>query len=146
MTLTDAAENDLLLLLFTNIDWANIGDVPGLQNSVVAGSFYISLHTADPGETGNQTTSEATYTGYARQAVARSGAGWTVTADTVDNAAEIAFPEATAGSDTVTHFGIGTAVSGVGNLLMSAVLDASRAISAGITPRFQTGALNVVAA
>ena len=76
MSLTNAAETALLNLVFVNTDWANIGDTAGLQNSTTAGSFYISLHTADPGETGTQTTSEATYTSYARVAVARSGAGW----------------------------------------------------------------------
>jgi hypothetical protein len=71
-------ENDLLLLIFNNTDIADIGDAGGLQNSATAGSLYIALHTADPGEAGNATTSESAYGSYARQAVARSGAGWTV--------------------------------------------------------------------
>ena len=49
MGMTNAAEQALIDLLFLNTDWANIGDAGGLQNSVAAGSFYISLHTADPG-------------------------------------------------------------------------------------------------
>lgn len=61
MSMTNAAEQALLDLLFLNTDWANIGDAAGLQNSSAAGSFYISLHTADPGETGSQNTSEAAY-------------------------------------------------------------------------------------
>lgn len=40
---------------------------------------YVSLHTGDPGEAGDQTTNEATYAGYARVAVARDSGGWTVT-------------------------------------------------------------------
>ena len=39
-------------------------------------SLYVSLHTANPGATGNQTTSEAAYTSYARVAVARTSGGW----------------------------------------------------------------------
>ena len=46
MSMTNAAEQALLDLIFTNVDWANIGDAGGLQNSATAGRFYISLHTA----------------------------------------------------------------------------------------------------
>ena len=143
MTLTNAAETALLNLLFANTDWANIGDAGGLQNSVTAGSFYISLHTADPGETGNQTTSEATYTGYARVAVARSAAGWTVSGANCSNAAAVTFGACTAGSSTCTYFGIGTDASGAGNLIASGALTASLAVTAGITPSFAIGELDV---
>jgi hypothetical protein len=68
---------NLLKLVFTNTTWANVGDATGLVGSSVAGSLYVSLHTASPAA-GDQTTSETSYTGYARVAVARSGAGWTV--------------------------------------------------------------------
>lgn len=143
---TDAFENSLLDLIFTNADLAGIGDATGLQGSTVAGSLYVSLHTSSPGETGNQTTNECTYTSYARVAVARSGSGWTVTGDTVSNAAAVTFPEATGGSETATHFGIGTDSSGTGNLLYHGALDTSRAISAGVTPEFAIGALDVTEA
>jgi hypothetical protein len=143
MSLTNAAETALLNLLFANTDWANIGDAGGLQNSATAGSFYISLHTGDPGEAGDQTTSEATYTGYARVAVARSGSGWTISGNNASNAAAVTFGACTAGSNTITHFGIGTASSGAGNLIASGALSASLAVSAGITPEFAIGALDV---
>lgn len=145
MSLTDAAENALVLLLFNNTNWANVGDATGLRGSTTAGSFYISLHTADPGETGNQTTSEAAYTSYARVAVARSSAGFTITADTAANTAAVTFPACTGGSSTVTYFGIGTASSGVGNLIASGALTASLAVSNGITPSFAIGAMTAVA-
>ncbi len=144
MTLSNAAETDLLELLFTNVDWPNIGDAPGLQNSVVAGSFFIGLHSSDPDEAGDQSTNEITYTGYARIAVARSVAGFTVAGANVSNAAAVTFGEKTAGGDvTATHFSIGTSVSGAGNLIMSGALDASLLISNGITPEFAIGALDV---
>lgn len=145
MSLTNAAETALLTLLFNNSAWANIGDASGLQPSAAAGSFYVSLHTGDPGETGDQTTSEATYTDYARVAVARSGAGWTIAGNTADNAAAITFPEASGGSDTITHFGIGTDASGAGNLIASGALSASLAVSTGITPNIPIGDLDVTA-
>lgn len=145
MSATNAFETDLLELIFTNTNIANVGDSTGLRGSSTAGSFYISLHTADPGETGAQNTSEASYTSYARVAVARSGSGWTVSGNTVSNAAAINFPQATGGSSTVTHFGIGTDSSGAGNLLFSGSLTASLAVSNGITPSFAIGALTVTA-
>lgn len=143
MSATNAFETSLLSLIFTNSNIANIGDATGLRGSTTAGSLYISLHTADPGETGNQTTSEATYTGYARVAVARSGAGWTVSGNTASNAAAVTFGQCTGGSNSITHFGIGTDASGTGNLLITGALSAPLAVSAGITPSFAAGELDV---
>lgn len=141
MSMTNAAEAALLDLLFLNIDWANIGDAGGLQNSATAGSFYISLHTADPGEAGNQSTNEVAYTSYARVAVARTAGGWTRSVSTVSNTALVQFPQATGGTATATHFGIGTDSSGAGNLLLKGALNSSLSISNGIQPQFAAGAL-----
>lgn len=141
MSMTNAAEAALLDLLFLNTDWAGIGDAGGLQNSAAAGSFYISLHTADPGEAGSQTTSEVAYTGYARVAVARTAGGFTRTVSTVANTALVQFPQATGGTATATHFGIGTDSTGAGNLLLKGALNASLSISNGIQPQFAAGAM-----
>lgn len=141
MSMSNAAEAAFLDLLFLNTDWAGIGDAGGLQNSATAGSFYIALHTADPGEAGDQTTSEASYTGYARVAVARTAGGWSRSSATVSNVAAVQFGECTAGSSTVTYFSIGTASSGAGQIVLSGALAASRSISAGITPLFNAGEL-----
>jgi hypothetical protein len=144
MSATDAFETALLNLYFNNVDHANVGDAAGLQNSTAAGSFFVSLHTADPGEAGTQTTSECVYTGYARVAVARSGAGWTVSGNNVSNTAVITFGTKTAGTDeTVTHFGLGSASTAAGNLFFKGALTASRLISNGITPSFAIGELDV---
>lgn len=145
MSATNSFETALLEHIFQNADVANVGDAAGLQKSATAGSFYISLHTGDPGETGDQTTSEATYTDYARVAVERSSGGWTVSGNEATNAAEIAFPQATGGTNTITHFGIGSDSSGAGNLFFKGELSASLAVSSGITPRFAAGALDVTA-
>ncbi len=148
MSATNAAAAAILSLYFENATHANIGDATGLVGSTVAGVFYISLHTADPGGTGNQTTSEATYTSYARVSVARSTAGWSVTtADpaTAKNDAAVSFPTATGGSDTITYFGVGTDLSGNGNLLFTGALTSSLAVSNNITPDFAINALSVTA-
>jgi hypothetical protein len=142
MSKSNAWETALLNLVFNNTDAANIGDATGLRGSSTAGSFYVSLHTGDPGEAGNQTTNECAYTSYARVAVARSGSGWTVSGNTVTNAALIQFPQCTGGSETATHFGIGTASSSTGVLLYKGALSASLAISSGIQPQFAAGDLD----
>ena len=141
MSMSNTSETALLNLLFKNIAWANVGDASGLQPSAVPGSFYIRLHSADPGEAGDQTTNEIAYTGYAGVAVAR-GAGFAVSGDTVSNAATVQFGECTAGSATVTHFSVGTAASGSGSIIYRGALSASRSVSSGITPLFNSGALS----
>jgi len=143
MSKSNALENELLLHLLQNADIALIGDATGVRGSSTAGSLYVSLHTADPGEAGDQTTSEATYTSYARVAVVRSAGGWTVSTNTGTNAALVTFPAATAGTNTVTYFAVGTSISGAGKLLFSGALTASLAVSAGITPVFAIGALSI---
>lgn len=135
-------ENELLLLIFNNTAIALIGDASGLQPSATAGSLYVALHTGDPGEAGVATTSECAYGSYARVAVARSGAGWTVTGNAVTNAALIQFPQCTSGSETATYFSITTASSGGTKILYRGALSASLAISSGIQPQFAAGELD----
>lgn len=145
MSATNAFESALLSLFFENANAANIGDATGLRGSSTAGVFYISLHTSDPGETGDQTSNEAAYTSYARVSVARSTSGWTVSGNAATNDAEIAFPACTGGSETVTHFGIGTDSSGTGNLLFKGTLTPNLAVSNGITPKIAAGQLSTTA-
>lgn len=138
MSKTNSWENGVLLLVFNNTNFAAVGDATGLRGSSTAGSLYVSLHTADPGEAGSQTTNETTYTSYARVAVARSGAGWTVTGNSVSPAATISFPACTGGTATITHVGIGTDSSGAGVLLYKGALTPNIAVSSGVTPQVTT--------
>lgn len=133
-------ENDLLKLTFQATAIANIADNAATSPLT---NLYVALHTADPGEAGSQTTNEATYGAYARVAVARTSGGWTVTANAVENAAAIVFPECTSGTNTITHFSVGTAVSGAGKILYSGALTASLAVSTGIEPQFAAGDLDI---
>jgi len=142
MSATNVLENGLLSLLFENANYANVGDATGLRGSSTAGVFYISLHTANPNETGNQTTSEAAYTSYARVSVARSTSGWTVTSGVADNDAAITFPAAGNGPESETYFGIGSDSSGTGNLFLWGALTATLVVNSGITPAFAIGALD----
>lgn len=145
MSMTNTSETNLLKLIFNNTTWANIGDATGIVGSTAAGSLYISLHTADPGETGDQTTSEIAYTSYVRVAVARTTGGFTVSGTTqVANAATVSFPACTGSSGTATYFAVGRASSGAGEIIVSGAITSpgsGLAISTGITPSFAAGAL-----
>jgi len=139
MSKSNTFENDLLQLLFNNVDIADIGDAGGIQNSAAAGSLYIALHTADPGEAGNATTNETAYTGYARVAVARTIGGWTVAGNAVTNTAQVTFPQCGVTGATITHASVTTASSGASKILYSGALSSSLAVANQITPFFAAG-------
>ena len=144
MSKTNAFETNFLNHIFKNVALANIGDATGLPAAATVGNLFISLHTADPGEAGDQSTSEATFTSYARVAVVRSAVGWTVSGTSqVANAALIQFLTCTGGSNTITHWGIGTALSGAGNLLYKGAFATSLAVSNNIVPEIAAGALTI---
>lgn len=128
-------ENDLLKLIFQGTAIALLADNTATTPLT---DLYVSLHTADPGEAGDQTTSETSYTGYARVAVARSDVGWTVTNNSVSPAAAIVFGECTANPATITYVGIGTASSGAGKLLYSGAVSPSISVLVGTIPRLKT--------
>lgn len=131
----DTAENDLLKLLFNATAIANIADNAA---SAPLTNLYVSLHTADPGEAGTQTTNEIAYTSYARVAVARTTGGWTVTANSVSPVANIDFPAGTGGSGTATHFVVGTVISAAGKILFSGTVTPNITCGNGVTPRLTT--------
>ncbi len=141
MSKSDAFENDFCKLIFNNTAAALIGDASGIQPSATAGSLYLSLHTADPGEAGTQSTSETAYTGYARLAVARSSAGFTVTANAINLVANADFGACTASAGAaLTYFGIGVAASGSTKLLYSGTLTPNITMAVGVIPRITTAA------
>ena len=142
MSKSDAFENDLVLLLFQNTNIANLGDATGVRGSTSAGSLFISLHTSGTNlEAGNQSTDEISYTGYARQSLARTSGNFTVSGNAVSLAANLDFPACTGGSGTATHFGIGVASSGATRLLYWGALTPNIVISNGVTPRINSGTI-----
>lgn len=143
MSKGDTLENTLLKLIFQAVNIANLAD-----NTVSSPltSLYVALHSADPGEAGTQSTSEISYTGYARVAVVRTSSGWTVTNNTATNAAIVAFGACTAGTATATYASIGSLSSGAGVLYYSGAISSPAAgliINPGITPSFAIGAISV---
>lgn len=144
-SMTDGFENVLALLLFNNTTIANIGDATGLVGSTSAGSTQLALATVAYNDADTLLTAdEVAYTGYARPTQARSGAGWTVSNDTVSNAALIQFGEMTAGGpDTVVHLGLGFIATG-DVLRLHQDLTADLVINNGVNPQFAAGALDWV--
>jgi hypothetical protein len=136
MSKSNTAENSILLLLFNATTFADLAEN---DTTSPATSLYVSLHTSDPGEAGNQSTNEISYTGYARVAVARNSGGWTVTGNSVSPAANIDFGEMTAGAGgTVTHFGVGVGSSGATVLLYSGTVTPNISVVNGVIPRLKT--------
>lgn len=147
MSKTNDFEDAILSLIFNNDNISNLGDATGVQGSGTAGSVYVALFTASPGEAASF-ANECGYTSYARVAVARTTGGWTVSGTTptqAENVSAVTFPQATGGSETATHFAIckSSGGSGAGEMLYYGALDSSLAISNGITPQFAAGALVV---
>jgi hypothetical protein len=131
MSKSDVSENNLLKAIFNATAIANL-----LDNAASAPNtnLYFALHTADPGETGTQSTNECTYTSYARVAVPRSSLGFTVTANSVSTVNDVDFPTATGGSETATHFSVGMLSAGAGVILYSGALAPAIVIASGTPP------------
>lgn len=140
MSKSNSHETALLQLEFNATAYADIAEN---DTTSPLTAFYVSIHAGSPGEGGNQTTNEAAHTGYAREPVNRNSGGWTVTGNAVENTGIVQYDECTAGTTSATHFGIGTDVSGAGRLTRYGALGATIEISAGITPNFPAGAIDV---
>lgn len=138
-------ENELLAHIFTNADIALIGDATGLRGSTTAGSLYLALHTADPGEAGSQNTSEHTYAGYVRLAVARSGGNWTLSGNEICNAIVLQWATGTSGTPTqdATHWSIGVSLSGAGKILYKGAFAVALYTGNTIAPQVAIGVIGV---
>lgn len=136
MSFGNTFENDLIGLIFNAVAIANIAD--NAASSPLT-SIELSLHTADPGEAGNQTTSEAAYTSYARVAQARTTGGFAAPSGGATTLAAAAnFPAGTGGSGTVTHCAAGTAHTSTGKIIMSGTVTPNIVTGSGITPQLST--------
>jgi 3-hydroxy-3-methylglutaryl CoA synthase len=133
---------NFLLALFNATTWANV-----LQNAASPlTNFYLAFHTADPGISGNQTTSEASYTNYARTAISRSNPAFTVTqnsgtSSTVSLGTAVSTPMSGGAGSNITFFSIGTLVSGAGQILFSGTVTPAITIATNVTPQLQAGTI-----
>ena len=106
--------------------------------SLAVANVYVALFTTLPGEdaTGGVEVSGG---GYAREAVTFNAPA----AGSMTSAADVVFPQATAGWGTVVGFGLYDAASG-GNLLYFNNLTTSKQIDSGDQLKFPAGAINIL--
>ena len=136
MSKSDFLENAFLNLIYRGVAIPNIADNAATSPLT---NIQVALHTADPGDAGNQSTSEVAYTGYARVAVPRSTGAWSAaTAGSVSPTANIEFPTGTGGSGSATHFSTGVAASGATNILHKGTVTPNITLGNGIQPRLTT--------
>lgn len=135
MSKSNAFETDLLGLIFNGTAIANLA-INATASPLT--NLFISLHTADPGEAGTQSTSETAYTGYARVSVARTSGGWTITGNSVSPVAPIDFPECTSGTSTITHFAVGVASTGASKILYKGTVTPNISVAINVIPRLKT--------
>jgi hypothetical protein len=138
MTISDSTESNILKLIYQAVAWANYADNAA---STPQTNVDVALHTADPGDTGTQSTSESAYSSYARVSVARTTGGWAVSGTsptTINPVAAITFPAGTGGSGTVTHFSTGKTGGGASAILWSGTVTPNIVTGSGVTPQLTT--------
>lgn len=135
MSISDTTENAILDLIYSATAWANYADN---ASSSPQTNIHVGLHTGDPGDSGTMSTSEATYTDYARVNVARSS-GWdAASGGSVSPASAISFTVGSGGSGTVTYFSTGKTGGGAAAILWSGTVTPNIVTGSGITPQLTT--------
>lgn len=138
MAIGGTSETAILALIFNATAWANYADNAASSPQT---NVAVALHTADPGTSGSQSTSEAAYTSYARVNVARTSGGWTISGTgpaSCSPVSNISFPAGTGGSGTVTHFSTGKTGGGATAILWSGTVTPNISTGSGITPVLTT--------
>lgn len=138
MSISDTTESAILSLIFNATTWSNyaINATTSPETNII-----VALHTADPGDSGTQSTSEVGYTSYARGSVARTSSGWAVSGTSPTQAAlvtALSFPAGTGGSGTVTYFSTGKSGGGASPILFSGTVTPSITCGAFVTPQLST--------
>lgn len=135
MSISNTTESAILKLVFNATAWANYADNAATSPET---NIVVALHTADPADAGSQSTSEITYTSYARVNVARTTGGWTETSGSISPVANIDFPTGSGGSGTATHFSTGKSGGGASAILWSGTVTPNIVTGNGVTPRLTT--------
>jgi len=132
MSTSDVAENAILNLILRATAWANVAD--NAASSPLT-NLHCALATGDPGDSGSMSTSEATYTDYARQNVARSTGFGAASGGVSTLAANLDFPVGSGGSGTVTHTSFGRTGGGAVDIFFSGTVSPPIVTGSGIIPR-----------
>jgi hypothetical protein len=135
MSISNTTENAILDLIFSATTWANyaINATASPETNIIT-----TLNTADPGDAGTGSTSEVTYTSYARVNVARSTGFGAASGGSVSPAAAITFPAGTGGSGTATHFNFTKSGGGASVNIVSGTVTPNIVTGNGVTPQLST--------
>jgi len=123
MSLSNSYENSML------------DHITGRTTLTFVAQIYVSLHTADPGETGANEFSDS---GYARKAINFNAA---TTSGAINNG-QVDFNSIVDGPVTAAHFGLWTAASG-GTFIFGGAFTSSKNYVIGATPKILDDALTV---
>lgn len=138
MAISGTTETAIMALIFQATAWGNYADNAATTPQT---NVAIALHTADPGAAGTQSTSEITYTSYARASVARTSSGWGVSGTnpcTVNPVSAISFAAGTGGSGTASYFSTGKTGGGATAILFSGTVTPNIVTGNGVTPQLTT--------
>ena len=126
--------NDILSKTFNNIEFAWLP----------LSGFYLSLHTDNPGASGNQMTNECNYGGYTRVLTLRNTDNWLVAGNRVENNTTVVYPTCMSGKNVAKYFAIGTNMNGIGRIIYSGALTSTLTITLNVQPRFSKGSIVVL--
>lgn len=140
MSISNTTETAILSLIFEAAAWANYADNAATSPQT---NIHVALHYDDPADAGTMSTSEASYTNYARVNVARTTSGWTVSGGSVSPDANIDFASSGGaepnGGGSLDFFSTGKTGGGAAAILWSGSVSPAIAVGAsGITPRLTT--------
>jgi hypothetical protein len=135
MSIGNNTESNILKLIFLATAWANVADNAA---SAPLTNIHFALATADPTDAGTMSSSEITYTSYARTNVARTSGGFTENSGSVSPNAAITFPAGTGGSGTASFFSAGKTGGGTVDYFWSGAVSPAIVTGNGITPQLST--------
>ncbi len=98
MSKVDGSETSLLNLILAAKPWTSVAVA-----STASTSIWVSLHTADPADTGDQSTNEISYTGYLRKVTNRTTVDWNCLSGSASPLAVITFATCTASSTVIAR-------------------------------------------
>ncbi len=132
----NTTSQNFLKLLYQAVTWTGIAVN---DTGTPLTNIYWGLRTASGAATDSETTNEAAYGSYARQAVARTAGGHPITGQSISPGATVSFPQASSGTETETDFFTGSvASSGAGVLFHFGTIAPTIAVASGVTPQLTT--------
>jgi len=115
---------------------SSAGEAAALTGLLTA-PISVSLHTGDPGDTGSAEVTAPSYARVTPVTFTQSGANPTI----ASNSSILSFPVAGEPWGTIAYFGVWSGATWMG----SGALALAKAVSAGDSPRFAAGAVQISA-